>query len=677
MYRFFLAFLMALLVSCQVCHAGEPEHANSLPVTWQSLLETGNTSFETIRHKPPQAWRNLHYDMANYGFTRGTAWLRTTLRVPTSGNQVLELSNPILDEASLYILRQDGSLEIQTGGYDQSARTLKPGPYHNQLFEFNANQAGETVTLYLRLSATRPLIVWPRLFSDEYFYRTSFTQRLWLGIYGGMFFALSLLSLMVWFTTRDSDYFDFLIFIATGGLLQAHILGLMHEQMLGFPPAVLASANVVLPLIATLAYAQFARRFLSLARIYPSGDRIMRLCMVAELATIPLYAVTSAETAIPAVLLVSAFTGLMGLYNGFVAALQRNRAARFYVIANSILVVGGCVHVGNCFHLFDPAPWVVYIYPVCAAFNVVVIAFALADKVHLLQQARIQAREDQLIAEQQMIEVLRESESDLESRVLDRTNKLEEAVLQQRLQREALERTHKTLTALHEERGAFLQIAAHDLKNPTAAIISYADLLRERWHNWDDEKKLKRIGNIRSLAQLSYDIIRNLLDINAIESGHFTLRPQRINPAEVLGSVYDAFRERADAKDIRVELQLPDEPLTIMADKLALHQILDNLMSNAVKYSPQGRRVHVRLAEECGQALIEVRDEGPGISEEDQTRLFRKFTRLSARPTGGEHSTGLGLSIVKHIAEASGGHVGCISRLGEGATFYVSLPLAA
>ena len=75
--------------------------------------------------------------------------------------------------------------------------------------------------------------------------------------------------------------------------------------------------------------------------------------------------------------------------------------------------------------------------------------------------------------------------------------------------------------------------------------------------------------------------------------------------------------------------------------------------------------------------MIEVRDEGPGISEEDQTRLFRKFTRLSARPTGGEHSTGLGLSIVKHITEASGGHVGCISRLGEGATFYVSLPLAA
>jgi two-component system, sensor histidine kinase LadS len=677
MYRFFLAFLIALLAVFQVCHAGEPERVSSLPVFWQSLLDTENASFDMIRHKPSQTWQGLRHGMVNYGFTRNAAWLKTSLKFSSAGSHVLELANPILDEATLYIVRSDGTTEIQSGGYGKSTQALKLVPYHNQLFEFNAAQPGETVTLYLRIAATRPLIVWPRLFKDECFYRTSFTQRLWLGTYGGMFFALSLLSLMVWFTTRDSDYFDFLIFIATGGLLQAHILGLLHEQMLGFSPAVMVGANVVLPLVATLAYAQFARRFLSLERTYPLGDRIMRLCMLAELATIPLYAFAGAEAAIPTVLLVAACTGVMGLYNGFVAMLQRNRAARFYVIANSILVVGGCLHVGNCFHLFDPAPWVVYVYPVCAAFNVVVIAFALADKVHLLQQARIQAREDQLIAEQQMIEVLRESESDLETRVLDRTNRLEEAVLQQRLQREALERTHKILTELHEERGAFLQIAAHDLKNPTAAIVSYADLLRERWQIWDDEKKLKRIGNIRTLAQLSYDIISNLLDINAIESGHFTLRPQRINPEDVLHSVYEAFRERADAKDIRVEMLLPNEPMAVMADKLALHQIIENLMSNAVKYSPQGSRVHVRLAAECGKAMIEVRDEGPGISEEDQTRLFRKFTRLSARPTGGEHSTGLGLSIVKHITEASGGHVGCISRLGEGATFYVSLPLAA
>lgn len=676
MYRFFLAIVAAFFF-CQGCLAGEQPQADSLQVRWQSQLDTGRLSFEAIRGNSTQAWQDIRHGMANYGFTRSTVWLRATVQLPENGHYILELSNPVLDKAALYIVRDNAPPEVLNGGYGKVLPTLDLGPYHNQLFKFAANHPGETVTLYLQLSASRPLIVWPRLFKDDSFYRDSFTQRLWLGIYGGLFFALSLLSLMVWFTTRDSDYLDFLIFIATGGLLQAHILGLLHEQMLGLAPAVLAGANVILPLIATLAYAQFARRFLSLARIYPPGDRIMRLCMLAELAILPLYAVTSAETAIPAGLAVASVTGVMGLANGFIAMARRNRAARFYVVANSILVVGGCLHVGNCFHLFDPAPWIESAYPVCAALNVVVIAFALADKVHLLQRARIQAREDQLIAEQQMIEVLRESESELENRVLDRTTKLEEALLQQRLQREALERTHKTLTDLHEERGAFLQIAAHDLKNPTAAIISFSDLLRERWQGWDDEKKLRRISNIRTLAQLSYDIIRNLLDINAIESGHFTLRPQRIDPQEVLRNVYEAFRERADTKDIRVEMQLPDAPLTVMADRLALHQIIDNLMSNAVKYSPHGRRVHVRLASECGQALIEVRDEGPGISEEDQTRLFRKFTRLSALPTGGEHSTGLGLSIVKHIVEASGGHVGCISRLGEGATFYVSLPLAA
>jgi len=670
--------ITALAIFCwaaQAAFAADPASSGEEPVKWQSTYDRNNLPFSVIRKTPDSAWQNLRHGIANFGFSRGTAWLKGSLNTQTTERYTVELSNPILEETSLYIEFPDGTIRVLTGD-DQASEVSGQYAYHNRIFTLPATRSGETLKLYLRLASSRPLIAWPRVFREAAFRHDSSQQRLWIGIYGGMFFTLSLLSLMMWISTQDTDYFDFLIFIATGGLLQAHILGLLHEQLAGLMPWLLRSANILLPLVAALAYAQFARRFLCLSRIYPAGDRIMRLCMLGECCILPLYLLTSARIAIPSGLLMASFTGIMGLFNGFVAVRRNNRAARFYVVANSILVAGGYLHVTNGFHLFDPAPWVIYIYPVCAAFNVIVIAFALADKVQLLQRARVQAQQDQLIAEQQMVEVLRESESALEARVTERTTQLEEALQQQRLQRKTLERTHQTLSDLHEERGAFLQIAAHDLKNPTAAIISYAELLRDRWQTWDEEKKLKRIGNIRTLAQLSFDIIRNLLDINAMENGHFTLHPQRLDAAEELRSVCDTFRERAAGKDIHLILQLPQEPLYVMADRIAVHQIADNLISNAVKYSPIGSKVHLRLAIECGQVLMEVRDEGPGISEDDQTRLFRKFTRLSARPTGGEHSTGLGLSIVKHIAEASAGHAGCISRLGEGSTFYVSLPIA-
>ena len=103
-------------------------------------------------------------------------------------------------------------------------------------------------------------------------------------------------------------------------------------------------------------------------------------------------------------------------------------------------------------------------------------------------------------------------------------------------------------------------------------------------------------------------------------------------------------------------------------------QVLENLVSNAVKYSPPGKNIFVRLKRHAEAVRVEVQDEGPGLSAEDQKKLFGKFARLSAKPTGGEHSTGLGLSIVKKMVEAMNGRVWCESELGRGATFIVEFP---
>ncbi|PLK49819.1 sensor histidine kinase [Uliginosibacterium sp. TH139] len=673
MLRYLLG-LCALLGSLSLPALAGP---TDTPV-WSVHTNTRPMSFEHVESLPATDWEALPPGgMTNRGFHGNSLWLQTRLSPERFGKQVLELANPLHDRITLYILRDNAPPEVRHGGFRQAHTPQTFSRYHNQLFDFDL-EAGQGSTLFLNIETSRPLFAWPRLYSGSDFFGNSVKERMWLGLYCGLFVTLCLYSLMAWVGTRDSNYFDYALFLSLMGLVQGQMLGVWHEFFMRGHPAWQDFLSSLLPALALAAFCRFARNFLNLAEHDPRLYRLLTLCMWAAPALIlPTWWLFGSEVSIPVTDLVSLLFSGTGILAGFSRLGAGYRPARYYLLSQIPLVSGGLIYVSANLGLIPAIPLAMFGFQLGAGLSAVMIALALAGKLRALQQEHLQAHSDRLIAEQQMIEVLRESEAALETRVQERTRQLEEALELQYRQHNELERSNVSLKALHEERGAFLQIAAHDLKNPTAAIISYADLLRERWHSWDEEKKLKRIGNIRSMAQLTFDIIRKLLDIDAIESGNYALRPTTLNASESLRSVCAEYRERCEAKDLRLHLSLGEDALRLRIDKTALHQILDNLVSNAIKYSPQGRSIHVSLEQEAGHALIQVRDEGPGISEEDQSKLFRKFTRLSARPTGGEHSTGLGLSIVKHMVEASGGQVGCLSRLGEGATFFVSLPLAA
>jgi signal transduction histidine kinase len=134
--------------------------------------------------------------------------------------------------------------------------------------------------------------------------------------------------------------------------------------------------------------------------------------------------------------------------------------------------------------------------------------------------------------------------------------------------------------------------------------------------------------------------------------------------------------ERAAVKGLKLNFEAKTSPVFVMADEVAAMQVIDNIVSNAVKYSPNGenKNIWVRVVESNKAYRIEVQDEGPGLTDADKDKLFGHFARLSAQPTGGEHSTGLGLSIVKKMVEAMNGKIWCESEKGKGATFIVELP---
>jgi two-component system sensor histidine kinase/response regulator len=240
-----------------------------------------------------------------------------------------------------------------------------------------------------------------------------------------------------------------------------------------------------------------------------------------------------------------------------------------------------------------------------------------------------------------------------------------------------LTKQNEELLKLHSERTEFLGIAAHGMKNPLTGIRLSAELIN-RFVEREPLEKEKIVKNVRQIIVLSdrmLSTVKNCLEADEWEKGNVLLHLEMVNVVTLMQDVLDRFYLQAEAKDITLQPYLPEMPLIVDIDKNAFGEIVENLVSNALKYSPHGKYVWISLSASYAGLRVLVKDEGPGISEEDRKRMFGKYARLTAQPTGGEHSTGLGLSIVKKMVDALQGKIWCESEVGSGATFIVELPL--
>ncbi len=234
------------------------------------------------------------------------------------------------------------------------------------------------------------------------------------------------------------------------------------------------------------------------------------------------------------------------------------------------------------------------------------------------------------------------------------------------------------LRELNAKKNLFLGIAAHDLRSPLAAIHSYAELLRQRMVERRLEPALgeRFLEHIRKAADQMLGLIRDLLDVAMIESGRLDLRLAATPMIDLLEERRSVHQLLADRKGIRLEIDSPRPELIALMDRERIGEVVDNLVGNAIKYTPTGGSVHLWCEALDGRVLTHVRDTGVGLEPAELAHAF-EGGRLSARPTGGESSTGLGLLIVQKIVELHGGRTWVESEKGKGSTFSFSLERAA
>ena len=266
---------------------------------------------------------------------------------------------------------------------------------------------------------------------------------------------------------------------------------------------------------------------------------------------------------------------------------------------------------------------------------------------------------------------LREANADLERRVAARTSELGDA-------NERLQAQTALLRRVNAFKNEILGMIAHDLKNPLAVILGRAEMLSSMARDFEEPAAsmlLGQIDHVRKAAQRMTRIVDVSVADALADALDIELSPRNSDLATIARTAIDLSAHLAEAKGQVLTARVPDR-LDVFCDPDRIAEAIDNLLSNAVKYAPPGGRIDVEVKAAPGEAIVTVADSGPGLKPEDTTRLFGRFQRLSAQPTGGEASTGLGLSIVRKIVDLHGGRIDVEENgpLG-GASFIVALPL--
>ncbi|HYF31531.1 MAG TPA: HAMP domain-containing sensor histidine kinase [Chitinophagaceae bacterium] len=237
-----------------------------------------------------------------------------------------------------------------------------------------------------------------------------------------------------------------------------------------------------------------------------------------------------------------------------------------------------------------------------------------------------------------------------------------------------LSEKNETLQFLNDEKNRFIGMAAHDLNNPLTTVYLLTESLRRKPENLSPAQK-EKLTLLQESVNRIVSMVKNLLNVSRIEEGRIEVNYEWETPDEMVYSTLSRFEELAGQKNLSLVFKSGIEGKEVLTDKNILMEILENLISNAIKFSPADKNIYVRLNYYGNEWELEVEDEGQGIRAEEMDKLYMRFQKLSTRPTAGESSTGLGLSIVKGYVETLNGNIRCESEWQKGTKFTIGFPI--
>ncbi len=710
----------------------------SLPIQRNAeyLLDAAHTlTLDDVRSVAvAKQFRQVATNHPNFGYISDIVWLRISVKNTLSHpvTRILDVASQIIDSVAFYVPLAGEQYRQEWAGSAIfiDMRSMKR---RRAVFEIKL-EANEQKTYYVQALGKNPFLFNLMLYTPEQFSAVERDSYTFYGVVWGIVLCMIAFNAALFTVTLNRLYLIASLHLTASLFALFAVAGVFGEifwfDVPSFNTRVL-SVSICLSNILSLIFAQ---NFCSTRQYAPRIHLVMNvfnalsvmMLALACLGYVPLS--VSGGTSLLAITLI--------LVAGYSAIRHSPRVVRaalwLYILSWGICNVGVIIaNLAGTSFFPDFGDFIVTkLGTLAGALQIVMESFALSLYTVQAQRQLTDERQQRALAEKaRELEHERNIElAKINSSMMNQQNQLQEQkinaeqanIMLQEVNKELIRQkllleeqrleTERVNAELHEryteldiankEKGEFLGIAAHDLKNPLTGLKGMIEILRS-----GDEIKPAYMNRMALTMQQSvdrmFDIVRNLLDVHTIEQGALQLTPEVHDLLALAKSVCDSYRLPAAHKRISIEFKANAAEIPCYVDDTFATQIIDNLISNAVKYSPTQTTITVRTLrvsaddaapeaqhtytfKEYGiqeiervtadMAVFMVQDRGPGLTEDDKKRLFQKFARLSAQPTGGEHSTGLGLSIVKRLVEKMRGQVWCESSTGEGATFIVAFP---
>lgn len=618
-----------------------------------------------------------------FGVTESAYWLKLRLHnsTPAPREVMLEIAYPRLGHLDFHVLSADGHVHSsQTGQLLPFAQ--RPYPHHFFVLPIKM-PAQTTQTVYLRAQTGNTMNVPARLWSREVFDAYERHDYVSQALYFGMVTAMALFNLLLFLALRDVNYLLYVAFVASIALTMAAFNGLAYEFLWNNSPAVSTAVTFTGPSVAMVTLLLFTRRMLSTATLMPRLDIGLKICMALNLLA-PLGLFFAFSDAIKPAYLFVALSTVLILLSGIIGSIQRQRSAYFFLTAFAALCVALFMAQLRGFGLAPNMETTTNYIQFGSAIEMLLLAFALADRFNVLRQEKEQAQTEALQAQQAAVQTLQTSERLLEARVNARTLELTTAL-------EHLQRTRDDLVQAEKlaSLGALVAGVAHELNTPIGNALTTASTLQHRMQAFGDtvsrgELRRSALDDLVRDSQEMADLITRsceragqlissfkqvAVDQTSEQRRHFDLRT-------LVEDNIDALRPSFKRAPWVIQIDIP-HGLDCDSYPGPLGQVIANLVQNAALHAfadrPQGR---LRISARADGDSIDLRieDDGRGMDPATLAHIFEPFftTRL------GHGGSGLGLSVSRNIATGMlGGHLTARSEPGRGSCFSLLFPKVA
>jgi signal transduction histidine kinase len=617
----------------------------------------------------------------------GELWLKIELYNSSDYEEeiVLESSTSYLPKMDLYCYEQGGKWKRWAGG--QSVAPLDRQVVSRAFAYVLRLKPDQINTYYMHVNTlgqyTPKFIIWD---SSYHFFYAKRVEWYWIGLFFGALMALLLYNMysLIILWRKDTFYYTLFLLSYSFLLIVGQDLYIFFINDLG--PALRNSIILILYSITALLLTGFTIEFLELKRVYPRVVKwvlgyVLAICLLSVFVVVMIVI----QARYPGdVFLINVRNGFISTYFIFVFSLafifpgisafaffKGVRQARLYFFSFGIffLAIIPTILYNIGFREADPTDE--FYVNMGAGVQLVLLSIGLADRFRLMRIDKERAQRDALREAQRHQKLQQTYTKQLELEVSERTKTLRESISE-------IEALNEDLKAISNEKSEILAVASHDLKNPIAGIQGLAEILEEEIGSdkVSKESSLDILDTIGSTAKRMLELIDNLLDLNRLDQGKIHLDLDREDLGKLAERCCNLYTHAAGNKSIVMHYGISSGECWVDIDPVMLAQAIENLISNAIKYSPIGGEVCITVKKQDDKCLFSVRDFGKGIPKEEQNRLFEKFSKLSTRPTNGEHSSGLGLAIVKRIILLHGGDVCYESEEGKGSTFGFTLNCA-